>query len=207
MPPTIRSASTRPPVRVARPSWFRRRVRLTCLDTVRGRALVIARSLAVKETGRRRWKQMSGYHGQARVENAFFRYTSIIGDGLRARKVRTCLSGLLTTIRYVVGEGLVLRGQPKQGLKGGHRRPPSVAPKDEFVEVVREMFGAHAMMGTPERGGPHGLRSVDRRGAHAGRAPAGSGLLRDRAAVPPRDHRRDPSAAVWHVDGADGPAM
>ena len=40
--------------------------------------------LAVKETGRRRWKQMSGYHGQARVENAFFRYTSIIGDGLRA---------------------------------------------------------------------------------------------------------------------------
>ena len=40
--------------------------------------------LAVKETGRRRWKQMSGYHGQARVENAFFRYTSVIGDGLRA---------------------------------------------------------------------------------------------------------------------------
>ena len=40
--------------------------------------------LAVQERGRRRWKQMSGYHGQARVENAFFRYTSIIGDGLRA---------------------------------------------------------------------------------------------------------------------------
>ena len=40
--------------------------------------------LAVKETGRRRWKQMSGYHEQARVENAFFRYKSIIGDGLRA---------------------------------------------------------------------------------------------------------------------------
>ena len=41
--------------------------------------------------------------------------------------------------------------------------------------------------------------------AHAGRAPAVPGLLRDRAAVPPRDHRRDPSAAVRHVDGADGP--
>ena len=40
--------------------------------------------LAVKERGRRRWKQMSGYQGQARVENAFFRYTSIIGDSLRA---------------------------------------------------------------------------------------------------------------------------
>ena len=40
--------------------------------------------LAVKKIGRRRWKKMSGYHGQARVENAFFRYTSVIGDGLRA---------------------------------------------------------------------------------------------------------------------------
>ena len=26
-----------------------------------------------------------GYHRQGRVENAFFRYKSIIGDGLRAR--------------------------------------------------------------------------------------------------------------------------
>ena len=36
--------------------------------------------LAVKEIGRRRWKKTPAYHGQARVENAFFRYTSIIGD-------------------------------------------------------------------------------------------------------------------------------
>ena len=40
--------------------------------------------LAVKARGRRCWKKTSGYHGQARVENAFFRYTSIIGDRLRA---------------------------------------------------------------------------------------------------------------------------
>ena len=40
---------------------------------------------AVKHLGRRRWKKASGYHRQARVENAFFRYKSIIGDGLRAR--------------------------------------------------------------------------------------------------------------------------
>ncbi len=39
----------------------------------------------VKEVGRRRWKKESGYHRQARVENAFFRYKSIIGDRLRAR--------------------------------------------------------------------------------------------------------------------------
>ena len=39
----------------------------------------------VKQLGRRRWKQASGYHRQRWAENAFFRYTSIIGDGLRAR--------------------------------------------------------------------------------------------------------------------------
>ena len=39
----------------------------------------------VKTLGRRRWKKASGYHRQSRVENAFFRYKSIIGDGLRAR--------------------------------------------------------------------------------------------------------------------------
>ena len=39
----------------------------------------------VKKLGRRRWKKASGYHQQARVENAFFRYKSIIGDALRAR--------------------------------------------------------------------------------------------------------------------------
>ena len=38
----------------------------------------------MKTLGRRRWKQASGYHRQGRVENAFFGYTSIIGDGLRA---------------------------------------------------------------------------------------------------------------------------
>jgi hypothetical protein len=39
----------------------------------------------VKALGRRQWKKASGYHRQARVENAFFRYKAIIGDGLRAR--------------------------------------------------------------------------------------------------------------------------
>ncbi len=43
---------------------------------------------AVKALGRRRWKKSSGYHRQARVENAFFRYKSIIGDRLHARHSR-----------------------------------------------------------------------------------------------------------------------
>ena len=38
----------------------------------------------VKTLGRRQWKKVSGYHRQSRVENAFFRYKSIIGDSLRA---------------------------------------------------------------------------------------------------------------------------
>ena len=41
--------------------------------------------MAVKAIGRRRWKKTSGYHRQARVKNAFFRYKSIIGETLRAR--------------------------------------------------------------------------------------------------------------------------
>ena len=39
----------------------------------------------VKQLGRRRWKKVSGYYRQGRVENTFLRYKSIIGDGLRAR--------------------------------------------------------------------------------------------------------------------------
>jgi IS5 family transposase len=41
--------------------------------------------IRVKEIGRRRWKKESGYHQQARVENTFFRYKTIIGGRLRAR--------------------------------------------------------------------------------------------------------------------------
>ena len=40
----------------------------------------------VKTLGRRRWKQASGSHRQGRVENTFFRDTSIPGAGLRARR-------------------------------------------------------------------------------------------------------------------------
>ena len=42
--------------------------------------------MVVKTLGRRRWKQVSGSHRQGRVENTFFRDTSMIGEGLRARR-------------------------------------------------------------------------------------------------------------------------
>ena len=63
-----------PPDKTARVSQRRPRSRL--------RDCTIRR---VMQIGRRRWKKESGYHRQARAENAFFRYKSIIGDRLRAR--------------------------------------------------------------------------------------------------------------------------
>ena len=41
--------------------------------------------MRVREVGLRRWKKEVGYHRQARVENTFFRYKTIIGPGLRTR--------------------------------------------------------------------------------------------------------------------------
>ncbi len=39
----------------------------------------------VAKLGRRQWKKESGYHRQGTVENAFFRYKSMLGDRLHAR--------------------------------------------------------------------------------------------------------------------------
>ena len=63
-----------PPSKTARVSRRRPRSR------ARDRTITDVRTL-----GRRRWKQEAGYPLQARVENAFFRYKSILGDRLRAR--------------------------------------------------------------------------------------------------------------------------
>ena len=63
-----------PPAKTARLS--RRRPRSSARDrTIR----------TVTNMSRRRWKKEAGYHRQARVENAFFRYKSILGDRLRGR--------------------------------------------------------------------------------------------------------------------------
>ncbi|MFT6082026.1 MAG: hypothetical protein ACJAQZ_004102 [Planctomycetota bacterium] len=39
----------------------------------------------IRKVGRRQWRKESGYHQQARAENTFFRYESILGDRLHAR--------------------------------------------------------------------------------------------------------------------------
>ena len=53
-----------------------------------GRPRSPARDQAVRricEVGRRQWKKEPGYHRQAQVENAFFRYKTILGDRMRSR--------------------------------------------------------------------------------------------------------------------------
>ena len=39
----------------------------------------------IRKVGRREWQNESGYRQQARVENGFFRYKSVLGGGLKAR--------------------------------------------------------------------------------------------------------------------------
>jgi hypothetical protein len=40
--------------------------------------------MKVEKLGRREWKKWSGYHRQRTVENAFYRYETILGDRLHA---------------------------------------------------------------------------------------------------------------------------
>ena len=42
---------------------------------------------AVRELGRREWKKEAGYHQQARVENAIYRYKQLIGGRIRSRNI------------------------------------------------------------------------------------------------------------------------
>jgi IS5 family transposase len=42
----------------------------------------------IKAIGRREWKRESGYHRQGTVENAFFRWKSVLGPALRSRDER-----------------------------------------------------------------------------------------------------------------------
>jgi IS5 family transposase len=64
----------------------------------------------VKEIGRRRWKKESGYHRQARVENVFFRYESIIGDRLRARHPKSQEAEALIACNIL--NGITTLGRP-----------------------------------------------------------------------------------------------
>ncbi len=64
----------------------------------------------IREVGRRQWKKESGYHRQGTVENAFFRYKSIIGDRLRARHSKAQESETLIACNIL--NGMTALGRP-----------------------------------------------------------------------------------------------
>ncbi len=65
----------------------------------------------VQNLGRRQWKKESGYHRQARVENAFFRYKSIIGARLRARRPKSQETEALMACNIL--NRMLTRGRPE----------------------------------------------------------------------------------------------
>ena len=89
-----------PPTKTATRSR-RRRPRSTARDRTIKR---------VRTIGRRRWRKESGYHRQARVENAFFRYKSIIGDRLRARNSKAQKTEALIACNIL--NGMTALGRP-----------------------------------------------------------------------------------------------
>ena len=133
--------------------------------------------LAVKERGRRRWTKTSGYHGQARVENAFFRYKSIIGDSLRAcspagrgtEVVLACnilnqMTGLGRPCRTAsVGEGTVDRA--RCGLAPIYATTPRLATSgtgrwsaSRRIVTICSSVNRVFLMAPPMPGGRHALK-------------------------------------------------
>jgi len=49
-----------------------------------------------------------------------------------------------------VGRRFDLRGQPQQGVEGGHRIEPAIEPEHELLEVVLEVVCADATMCAPQ---------------------------------------------------------
>ena len=131
----------------------------------------------VKQLGRRRWKKVSGYHRQGRVENAFFRYKSIIGDGLRARsparlgseivlgcEILNRMTALGRPVSYRIGRWgsrrwascgpVTIRATtPRLTRKERHRQGRRKKTGDEAFELVASFFsrlgfGGRALFGT-----------------------------------------------------------
>jgi hypothetical protein len=89
-----------PPTRTATRSRRRRSRSTACDRTIR----------RVQTIGRRPWKKESGCHRQARVENAFFRYKSIIGDRLWARHPKAQKAEALIACNIL--NGMTALGRP-----------------------------------------------------------------------------------------------
>ena len=133
----------------------------------------------MKKIGRRRWKKEAGYHRQAQVENAFFRYKLIIGDGLRARSPGgrvTEADGLPglgrpeaerrhLDVSADVARGYVRRQATSFPAPCRRRGPIGAAPDDVLVAHIRRVLEASPFHGEGYRKVGAKLRVEGRRTA------------------------------------------
>ncbi|MBJ21828.1 MAG: hypothetical protein CL933_20665 [Deltaproteobacteria bacterium] len=105
----------------------------------------------IRKVGRRPWKRESGYHQQARVENTFFRYKSIIGDRLRTRPPESWEAHRVTLDVVSAGPNGRLEEISSSCLSGqthdrkpskGSRRTPSSRRDDHPVARWNESVSA-----------------------------------------------------------------
>ena len=124
--------------------------------------------MLVKTLGRRRWKKVSGYHRQGRVENTFFRYKSIIGDGLRARSP--------------AGQGSeVVLGCEILNRMTALGRPVSYPPRQVRILVGGHRGGPVTIRATTPQFTPHGPPAPNPSADHRDRTPADQAGRRDGA--------------------------
>ena len=50
----------------------------------------------------------------------------------------------------LIGRGLATGSETEQGLERGHRLPPAIMAKDEFVEINLKLIAAHAVIGSDQ---------------------------------------------------------
>ena len=122
--------------------------------------------MVVKTLGRRRWKKVSGSHRQGRVEHTCFRDTSMIGEGLRAR--RPAGQGSEIVLGCAILNRMTALGRPVSYRldRGGSCRWASCGPVTirATTPCLRTTGDARHRVGPPR-----GERSCARSGAGAGR--------------------------------------
>ena len=97
----------------------------------------------IREVGRREWQKESGYRQQARVENGFFRYKSMLGGGLKARHSKA--QSREAAIGCHILNRMAALGRPKSyalvlSTRGGNTAPLVPELNRATAPVLRRML-------------------------------------------------------------------